>query len=82
MFALSLYGERLSFAKFLFCCMIPVTEAIERYGLPKIFNSDQGSQYTSEEFTQILLTNNVAISMESKGRALDNIFIERFWRSL
>ena len=63
-------------------CIDVLNEAIERYGLPEIFNSDQGSQYTSEEFTQILLTNNVAISMDSKGRALDNIFIERFWRTL
>lgn len=59
-----------------------LNEALERYGLPEIFNSDQGSQFTSEEFTGILLANNVSISMDSKGRALDNIFIERFWRTL
>jgi putative transposase len=63
-------------------CIDALNEALERYELPEIFNSDQGSQFTSEEFTGILLTNNIAISMDSKGRALDNIFIERFWRTL
>ncbi|ETR67675.1 MAG: transposase [Candidatus Magnetoglobus multicellularis str. Araruama] len=49
---------------------------------PLIFNSDQGSQFTADTFTQILLAHNIKISMDSKGRALDNIFIERLWRSL
>lgn len=48
---------------------------------PKIFNSDQGSQFTSNEFTQALLQNQILISRDGKGRAVDNIFIERFWRS-
>ena len=51
-------------------------------GTPIIFNSDQGSQFTANSFTQILLDHNIKISMDSKGRALDNIFIERLWRSL
>lgn len=63
-------------------CIDVLSEAIDRYGLPEIFNSDQGSQFTSEEFIQILLANKVAISMDGKGRALDNVYMERFWRTL
>jgi len=57
-------------------------EALEKYGKPEIFNTDQGSQYTSKEHIQILVDNNISISMDGKGRATDNIVIERFWRSL
>ena len=57
-------------------------EAIETHGRPEIVNTDQGSQFTSEEFTSLLKDNGVRISMDSKGRAIDNIFIERFWRTL
>jgi len=57
-------------------------EALENYDKPEIFNTDQGSQYTANEHIQILLDNNIAISMDGKGRATDNIVIERFWRSL
>ena len=53
-----------------------------RYGTPDIFNSDQGSQYTSAEFTGLFLANEVRISMDGRGRAFDNIFIERLWRSV
>ena len=63
-------------------CTDILKEAISNFGLPEIFNTDQGSQYTSPVHTNILEMNNVKISMDSKGRALDNIFIERFWRSL
>jgi len=49
---------------------------------PEIFNSDQGSQFTSNEFTNILELNNIAISMDGRGRCYDNIFIERLWRSV
>jgi len=63
-------------------CVDILNEAIERYGIPEIFNSDQGSQFTSDEFTQILINKGIKISMDSKGRALDNIYIERFWRTL
>lgn len=57
-------------------------ESVEKYGLPEIFNSDQGSQYTSNKFTSLLKSYKILISMDGKGRALDNIYIERFWRSL
>jgi putative transposase len=57
-------------------------EAIANYGVPKIFNSDQGSQYTSYEHTQILKDNGIQISMNGKGRSIDNIVIERFFRTL
>jgi putative transposase len=64
-----------------FCTKI-LQEALDKYGKPDIFNSDQGSQFTSNEFTALLEQNNIRISRDGKGRALDNIFIERFWRSL
>ncbi len=57
-------------------------EALTRYGTPQFFNSDQGSQYTSKEHTQILEEHNITISMNSKGRSIDNIAIERFFRTL
>jgi putative transposase len=63
-------------------CIWALEEAIRIYGLPEIFNSDQGSQFTCGDFTEILLKNGVKISMDGKGRAMDNIMIERFWRSL
>lgn len=61
------------------------TEALKdsfSYGLPEIFNTDQGSQFTSEDFTDILKDSGVAISMDGKGRWMDNVFVERLWRSL
>jgi len=58
-----------------------LNEALSLYGKPEIFNTDQGSQYTSYAHTQILKDNNIIISMDGKGRATDNICIERFWRS-
>ncbi len=57
-------------------------EAIEKYSAPEIFNSDQGSQYTSKKHTEFLKNNNIKISMNSKGRAIDNIVVERFFRTL
>ena len=57
-------------------------EALERYGPPEIFNSDQGSQYTSKEHTQLLKDHRITISMNGKGRSIDNIAIERFFRTL
>jgi putative transposase len=59
-----------------------VEEAIERHGAPEIMNSDQGAQFTSEPYLALLKRNNVKISMDGKGRAVDNIFIERLWRSV
>jgi putative transposase len=58
-----------------------LNEALSLYGKPEIFNTDQGSQYTSYAHTQILKDNKITISMDGKGRATDNICIERFWRS-
>ena len=63
-------------------CTDALTEALERYGRPEIFNTDQGSQFTSLEFTSLLNDSGVAISMDGRGRCMDNIFIERLWRSL
>lgn len=59
-----------------------LVRAMMQYGVPEIFNSDQGSQYTSQEFTTCLENEMVRISMDGKGRALDNIYIERFWKTL
>ena len=63
-------------------CIEALEEAIARYGRPEIFNTDQGSQFTSEAFTQVLTDNHIQISMDGRGRWLDNVFIERLWRSL
>jgi putative transposase len=63
-------------------CVEAVKEALRRYGRPEIFNTDQGSQFTSEAFTDVLLAQGVKISMDGKGRFTDNIFVERLWRSL
>ena len=63
-------------------CTDALLEALQRYGRPDIFNSDQGSQFTSLEFTSVLKDAGVAISMDGRGRCMDNIFIERLWRSL
>lgn len=62
-------------------CVECQRESMEK-GSPLIFNTDQGSQFTSKEFTQGLLDKNIKISMDGRGRVFDNIFIERFWRSL
>lgn len=63
-------------------CLAALDDAIEGYGTPKIFNTDQGSQYTSNDFTAKLQQHNIKISMDGKGRWVDNVFIERLWRSL
>jgi putative transposase len=63
-------------------CLEAVEEAINRYGKPKIFNTDQGSQFTSLEFTQLLNDNGIAISMDGKGCRRDNVFVERLWKSI
>ncbi len=60
-------------------CVEALQEAIKKYGCPEIFNTDQGSQFTSESFTGVLKDNNIKISMDGRGRYLDNIFIERLW---
>jgi len=63
-------------------CVETLKEALFKFGAPEIFNSDQGSQFTSEKFMTVLKTCNVKISMDGKGRFKDNIFIERLWRTL
>jgi putative transposase len=63
-------------------CKTVLEEAISKYGKPQIVNSDQGTQYTSVLWTQYLEQNKILISMDGKGRALDNIWIERFWKSI
>ena len=63
-------------------CVEALNEAMAKYGTPEIFNTDQGSQFTSFEFTGVLKDAGVAISMDGRGRCMDNIFIERLWRSL
>ena len=63
-------------------CTEALEEALARYGTPEIFNTDQGSQFTSQDFIQVLEQAGVRISMAGKGRWMDNVFIERLWRSL
>jgi transposase InsO family protein len=63
-------------------CIEAVEEAMARFGRPAIFNTDQGSQFTSPRFTEVLIETGVRISMDGRGRWLDNVFIERLWRSL
>jgi putative transposase len=63
-------------------CTEALAEAIRKYEKPEIFNTDQGSQFTSDDFTDILISNGISISMDSRGRWMDNIFIERLWRSV
>ena len=60
-------------------CVSALEEAIARYGCPEIFNTDQGSQFTSHAFINVLKTNGIKISMDGRGRCMDNIFIERLW---
>lgn len=57
-------------------------EALQRFGAPEIFNTDQGSQFTSEAFTDVLKSRGIDISMDGKGRWVDNVFVERLWRSV
>ena len=63
-------------------CTEALTEALEHYGRPQIFNTDLGSQFTSLQFTDTLKDAGVAISMDGRGRCMDNIFIERLWPSM
>jgi len=63
-------------------CVDCLEEALQRHGNPEIFNTDQGSQFTSDAFTGVLKSRGIAISMDGRGRALDNIFVERLWRSV
>ena len=63
-------------------CVAALEEALRRYGRPEVFNTDQGSQFTCEAFVGTLLGAEIAVSMDGRGRWMDNVFIERLWRSL
>jgi putative transposase len=63
-------------------CVEALEEAIDKYGPPEIFNTDQGSQFTSVEFTDVLKNYDIKISMDGKGRWMDNVFVERLWKSV
>jgi putative transposase len=63
-------------------CIEALEEAIVKYGTPGIFNTDQGSQFTSLAFTNILINHNIRISMDGQGRWRDNVFIERLWKTV
>lgn len=63
-------------------CVEALQEALRGYGAPEIFNTDQGSQFTSDDFIGVLKKNQIKISMDGKGRCMDNVFVERLWRSL
>ncbi len=63
-------------------CIEALQEALAQYGNPEIFNTDQGCPYTSEAFTGLLKADQIKISMDGKGRALDNVFVERLWRTV
>jgi putative transposase len=63
-------------------CVDALEEALARFGQPEIFNTDQGAQFTADVFTKTLRDRGIAISMDGKGRCLDNVFVERLWRSL
>jgi putative transposase len=63
-------------------CVAALEEALARYGTPEIFNSDQGAQFTAQPFTQVLDAKGIRISMDGRGRWVDNVFVERLWRSL
>lgn len=65
----------------LWCCKV-LEECIELHGCPQIINTDQGSQFTSDDFVYRVLNNGIKLSMDGKGRATDNIYIERFWRTI
>lgn len=63
-------------------CVDCLQEALDEYGAPEVFNTDQGAQFTSKAFTSVLQGAGIAISMDGRGRALDNIFVERLWRTV
>jgi len=73
---------RLSITMAVDFCLEAVEEALAKYPKPEIFNTDQGSQFTSAEFTGLLLDNKIAISMDGRGSWRDNVFVERLWRSV
>jgi putative transposase len=81
-FARRILAWRLSITLGADFCVDAVDEALRLYGRPEIFNTDQGSQFTSDAFTEVLIDNGIAISMDGKGAWRDNVFLERFWRTV
>jgi putative transposase len=75
-------AHRLSITMTADFCLEAVQEAIQNYGTPEIFNTDQGSQFTSEAFTGLLRSHGIQISMDGRGQWRDNVFVERLWRSV
>jgi putative transposase len=73
---------RLSITMDVAFCLEAVEEALERHGKPEVFNTDQGSQFTSSDFTGLLTRHGIDISMDGKGAWRDNVFVERLWRSV
>jgi putative transposase len=81
-FSRRVFAWRLSITMDVSFCIEALEEALSKNGKPEIFNTDQGSQFTSEAFTGRLKKDGIAISMDGKGRWCDNVFVERFWRSI
>jgi putative transposase len=81
-FSRRVLASRLSITLEAAFCIEALEEALARYGRPEIFNTDQGSQFTSTAFTEVLLKNEIAISMDGKGAWRHNVFVERLWRSI
>ena len=75
-------SSKLSITMDTYFCLDAVNEAIEKHGCPKIMNTDQGSQFTSPMFTQLLKDNDIQISMDGKGAWRDNVFVERLWKTI
>ncbi|MBC8154587.1 MAG: DDE-type integrase/transposase/recombinase [Bacteroidetes bacterium] len=75
-------GWRLSNTLLAEFCVDALVDSFQQWGQPLIFNTDQGSQFTSDAFTSLLLKAEVRVSMDGKGRALDNIFVKRLWRTV
>lgn len=81
-FSRKVLSWRLSITMDVGFCIEAVEEALARFGKPEIFNTDQGSQFTSHEFTGLLIKNSIQISMDGKGAWRDNVFVERVWKSV
>ena len=82
LFSRKVLAHRLSNTMTADFCVAALQEALARFGCPEIFNTDQGAQFTDEDFTDTLTEHGIAISMDGKGRWIDNVFIERLWRSV
>ncbi len=81
-FSRKVLAWKLSFTLETAFCIDAVKEALAKYGKPEIFKTDQGSQFTSVTFTDLLKANEIAFSMDGKGAWRDNVFVERLWRTI